>query len=61
MKIKYPSTPYLNKNTNLFDGREVVITEKRDGECNKFYPSSIELHARSLDSGCREEWRAYAI
>lgn len=62
MKIKYPSTPYFiqQEHLPLLEGKEIVVTEKRDGENNKFYPSSTELHARSIDSGCREEWRSYA-
>jgi len=57
---KYPSTFHLPwsrginsddkamPNTNSFEGREVVITEKLDGENTTLYRNKI--HARSLDS-----------
>ena len=60
MKIKYPKTMHLPwsrgytdddkilRNTDHFVGREVVITEKMDGENTTMYPDFI--HARSLDS-----------
>lgn len=60
MKIKYPKTVHLPwsraytdddkilKNTDHFVGREVVITEKMDGENTTMYSDFI--HARSLDS-----------
>lgn len=60
MKIKYPKTMHLPwsrgytdddkilRNTDHFAGREVVITEKMDGENTTMYPDFI--HARSLDS-----------
>ena len=58
---KYPRTPHLpwsrggtNDDVNLahsryFEGREVVVTEKMDGENTSFYREG--MHARSLDSG----------
>ncbi|MEC0309061.1 RNA ligase family protein [Paenibacillus lautus] len=60
MKMKYPKTMHLPwsrgytdddkilRNTDHFTGREVVITEKMDGENTTMYPDFI--HARSLDS-----------
>ena len=60
MKIKYPRTMHLPwsrgytdddkiwRNTDPFEGQEVVITEKMDGENTTMYPDAI--HARSLDS-----------
>lgn len=58
--IKYPRTFHLPwsqgatnddkvlKNTACFEGREIVITEKMDGENTTMYSDCI--HARSLDS-----------
>lgn len=58
--IKYPRTPHLpwspcvssddvrTLNTYNFQGREVVVTEKMDGENTSLYCDHI--HARSLDS-----------
>lgn len=60
MKMKYPKTKHLPwsrgytdddkilRNTDHFVGREVVITEKMDGENTTMYSDSI--HARSIDS-----------
>lgn len=60
MKVKYPKTMHLPwsrgytdddkilRNTDCFKGREVVITEKMDGENTTMYRDFI--HARSLDS-----------
>ena len=57
---KYPRTPHLPwsqgasaddsllKDSKLFEGQEVVITEKMDGENTTMYPDHI--HARSIDS-----------
>lgn len=57
---KYPRTPHLPwsqgaspddlflANLKIFEGREVVITEKMDGENTTMYPDHI--HARSIDS-----------
>lgn len=57
---KYPRTYHLPwsegftsddkvlKNTESFTGKEVIITEKLDGECSTLYRNG--LHARSLDS-----------
>lgn len=59
---KYPRTPHLPwspgassddkvlKDTSHFEGREVVVTVKRDGECTTIYGDG-HAHARSLDSG----------
>lgn len=58
--VKYPRTPHLPwspgatsddvwvDTTACFEGREVVITEKMDGENTTMYRDHI--HARSLDS-----------
>jgi len=58
--IKYPRTYHLPwshgrtdddkvlVSTAQFEGKEVVVTEKMDGECTTFYHNHI--HARSLDS-----------
>jgi hypothetical protein len=58
MLTKYPKTPHLQwspglKNddtlfTGTFEGKEVVVTEKMDGENTTLYRDYI--HARSLDS-----------
>ncbi|MCD0171381.1 RNA ligase family protein [Deinococcus sp. 23YEL01] len=60
MRIKYPSTPHLPwspglqnddrliRDLNGFLGREVVVTEKLDGENTSLYRD--DLHARSLDT-----------
>ncbi|MDO3410353.1 RNA ligase family protein [Saccharibacillus sp. CPCC 101409] len=60
MKIKYPKTMHLPwsrsytdddkilRDTTHFIGKEVVVTEKMDGENTTMYPETI--HARSLDS-----------
>ena len=57
--VKYPRTPHLPWSpggtsddaylfdTSHFEGREVVITEKMDGENTSMY--SDRLHARSID------------
>lgn len=59
-KIKYPRTPHLPwslgiqsddvslSNVENLKGREIVVTEKMDGENTTMYSDS--LHARSLDS-----------
>jgi hypothetical protein len=61
MRFKYPRTlhlPFSNgssnddvwlKNCNLFAGKEVVVTEKLDGECTTIYPDGF-VHARSIDT-----------
>jgi hypothetical protein len=60
MRIKYPRTPHLPwspgasdddvrlLDATAFEGREVVVTEKLDGENTSLYRTG--LHARSLDS-----------
>lgn len=60
-RIKYPRTmnaPFSHSNSSddvwwkdcsLFDGKEVVVTEKLDGECTTIYPDG-HVHARSLDT-----------
>ena len=57
---KYPRTPHLPwspgvdaddlclEDTDILRGREVVVTEKLDGENTTFYPDG--MHARSMDS-----------
>src|SRR3990172_4379518 len=65
MKIKYPRTFHLPWSLGaadddkmhtltdieeMFGGKEVIITEKMDGENTSIY-STGECHARSLDSG----------
>lgn len=57
---KYPRTPHLPwsegatsddvflNNCSHFEGKEVVVTEKLDGECTSMYHDKI--HARSIDS-----------
>ena len=59
-RLKYPRTPHLPwspgksedddvlQTTKLFQGKEVVVTEKLDGENTTMY--SDYIHARSLDS-----------
>jgi hypothetical protein len=59
--VKYPRTLHLNwspgltdddrvlPSTDVFAGKEVVMTEKVDGECTTMYHDYI--HARSIDSG----------
>lgn len=58
--VKYPRTmnfPWSDSNSSddvwlkdcqQFEGREVVVTEKMDGECTSLYTD--HLHARSLDT-----------
>lgn len=58
-RVKYPRTPHLPwsegatsddrmlDDVSCFAGREVVVTEKMDGENTSMYPDYI--HARSLD------------
>lgn len=59
-RYKYPRTPHLSWSPgfssddiiladNIFSGREVVITEKLDGENTSIYCDYI--HARSINSG----------
>lgn len=59
-KIKYPRTPHLPwspgnssddlilKNTKHFEGKEIIVTEKMDGENTTMYKDHI--HARSITS-----------
>lgn len=59
-RFKYPRTPHLPwspggsrddlrlDSCDHFVGKEVVVTEKMDGECTTLYPDG--LHARSTDS-----------
>ena len=61
MLVKYPRTPHLPwsqgttdddkvlKNCTCFQGKEVIITEKMDGENSTLYYDG-KTHARSLDS-----------
>lgn len=61
MRTKYPRTmnlPYSNSNSSddvwlkddsLFDGKQIVVTEKLDGECTTVYPDGY-VHARSVDT-----------
>ena len=67
-KVKYPRTPHLPwslgctsddkmlKSVGHFEGKEVVVTEKLDGENTTMYRDHI--HARSLDSigGVDRDW-----
>lgn len=60
MRVKYPRTPHLPwspgataddvrlVDLDAFEGREIVVTEKLDGENTTLYADG--LHARSLDS-----------
>jgi hypothetical protein len=60
-RYKYPRTPHLPwspgvsaddvylADASMFDGREVIVTLKMDGENTTMYRDHI--HARSLDSG----------
>jgi hypothetical protein len=60
-RVKYPRTYHLPwspgmgkddrmmENVKIFEGKEIVITEKLDGENTTLYPDY--LHARSIDSG----------
>lgn len=59
-RVKYPRTfnlPWSNSESSddvwhsgtlFFEGREVVVTEKVDGECTTVYPDTF-MHARSVD------------
>lgn len=61
MRIKYPRTMNFSwsksnssddvwwKDCKSFEGREVVMTEKLDGECTTIYQNGI-VHARSLET-----------
>jgi ATP-dependent RNA circularization protein (DNA/RNA ligase family) len=63
-RVKYPRTPHLPwspgisaddrvmKDTSIFKGRRVIVTEKMDGENTTMY--SDYIHARSIDSGGHE-------
>jgi len=74
MPSKYPRTPHLPwspgataddtraADVSIFEGREVVVTEKMDGECTTIYQNG-KCHARSVDSGphpSRERVKALA-
>lgn len=60
-RSKYPRTPHLpwspgatlddvrSNSVTQFEGREVVVTAKMDGECSKIYSDGY-THARSIDS-----------
>lgn len=58
MYFKYPRTPHLPYSESVssddiwsdinFEGKEVVVTEKMDGECTTMYHDHI--HARSMSS-----------
>ncbi|KZN28994.1 hypothetical protein N480_09505 [Pseudoalteromonas luteoviolacea S2607] len=60
MRVKYPRTPHLpwspgatpddlqQTHAHFFEGQQVVVTEKMDGENTTLYTDYI--HARSLDS-----------
>jgi len=64
-RVKYPRTmniPYSRSNSSddvwwkdcsVFDGQEVVVTEKLDGECTTIYQDGF-VHARSLDTSHHE-------
>lgn len=69
-RFKYPRTfhlPYsetlsdddkrLPDDVDFFGHREIVMTEKMDGENTSVYPDGF-IHARSLD-GNRHEWQAW--
>lgn len=45
---KYPSTPYLDLTNFPLIGKQVIVTEKMDGENTSMYRHRI--HARSIDS-----------
>ena len=47
-KLVLPSTKLFRENLRNFEGKEVVVTEKMDGENTSAYNDYI--HARSLDS-----------
>lgn len=67
-RFKYPRTPHLPwslgnsaddvalSNTKYFDGKDIVVTEKLDGENTTMYADYI--HARSIDtrSPISREW-----
>lgn len=67
MRIKHSRTYHLPwslgiscddkvlKSLTQFKGRQVVITEKRDGECTSLYQDGM-AHARSID-GTRHPWQ----
>ncbi|MEI8270096.1 MAG: RNA ligase family protein [bacterium] len=60
-RIKYPRTfnlPFSQsdssddvwfENTSFFEGKEIVMLEKADGECTSIYPDGY-VHARSIDT-----------
>lgn len=70
-RYKYPRTPHLLgskgftdddihiTNFDQFEGNEVVITEKMDGEASSYYVDGY-FHARSIDSRHHES-RSYVI
>lgn len=61
IRVKYPRTHHLYwsesntsddvwlKDTSMFEGKEVIVTEKLDGENTTIYPDGY-VHARSLDT-----------
>jgi len=61
-RLKYPRTknlPFSKSNSSddvwlkdcsIFEGEDVVISMKMDGECSSCYPDGY-VHARSIDSG----------
>lgn len=67
MRTKHPKTPHLPWSETVqtddehitsltpFVGREVVVTEKRDGECTSLYPDGF-VHARST-TGSSHPWQ----
>jgi hypothetical protein len=60
-RVKYPRTfhfPWSDSNSSddcwwkdcsAFEGKQVVMTEKMDGECTTMYPDAF-VHARSVDT-----------
>lgn len=47
----------IHKNLSFFENKEIVITEKRDGECTSLYSDGY-IHARSID-GTSHPWQHY--
>lgn len=69
MRVKYPRTYHLPwslaigsddkiiESLNYFYGKDIVITEKRDGENTSLYSDGY-IHARSIDSAANE-WQSW--
>ena len=70
-RYKYPRTYHLPfsegvqsddkmiSSTSIFEGKEIIVTEKRDGENTSMYPDGY-VHARSID-GTGKEYQTFIV